>query len=162
VPDDTTFNPGFGPNPLLAERARRQREERVRTAGRRYQAPAYPFGATVDSSLGPKPDVAVIVTSIVNIITTIKGSVPYDPNLGSQVPLLLFEPLDDITLSLIRYFTSKDISEQESRIAVRGVSARREGGHDVVVQVGFSIIGDPTARTFGVPVRLSSEAIGGI
>lgn len=128
----------------------------------RYAGPAYPFGATVDSVLGPKDDVSVIVTSISNILTTHQGSVPYDPRLGSQVPLLVFEILDDITLSLIRYFTFKDLSEQEPRIVVRTVFARREGDHKVVAEVGWSLVGDPEGRVFGTPVKLTREAVGGI
>jgi len=128
----------------------------------RFTGPAYPFGATVGSVLGGKDDVSVIVTSIANILTTPQGSVPYDPRMGSQVSYLLFEILDDITLSLIRYFTFKDLTEQEPRIAVRTVFARREGENTVIVEVGWSIVGDPNGRVYGTPVKLTREAVGGI
>lgn len=128
----------------------------------RYVGPAYPFGATVGSVLGGKTDVRVVVTSIANIITTPKGSVPYDPNMGSQIPLLLFELLDEITLSLIRYFTYKELSEQEPRIVVRSVFARQEGDNRVVVEVGWSLVGDPEGQVFGTPVSLTREAVGGV
>ena len=74
----------------------------------RYTGPAYPFGPDVGGTLGPKGDLAVIFTSIVNIITTIKGSIPHNPGLGSIVPLLLFDLLDEITLQLIRLRLGRD------------------------------------------------------
>lgn len=128
----------------------------------RYVGPAYPFGATVGSVLGGKPDEAVVVTSIINILTTPKGTVPYDPLMGSEVPFLVFEILDEITVSLIRYFTFKDLTEQEPRIVVRTVVAERVDPHTVVVQVGYSLVGDPEGQVFGTPVTYNRETVGGI
>jgi len=130
----------------------------------RFTGPAYPFGATAGSVLGPKDDISVVVTSIVNIVTTPKGSVPYDPFMGSEVPLLIFELLNGNTLALIRYFTRKDIEEQDERVAVRAVTAEidPQDEHRIFVKVGFSIVGDPEGRVFGVPVVFNRENIGGI
>lgn len=127
----------------------------------RYAAPAYPFGATVGSVFGAKSDENVVVTSIVNILTTPKGSVPYDPRIGSVVPYLIFEILDEVTVALVRYYTYKDLTEQEPRIVVRDVSAQREGDHLIVVQVGFSLVGDPEGQVFGTPV-VFAQSQGGI
>lgn len=129
-------------------------------ARQRYTGPAYPFGGTIGTILGGKPDVNVVVTSITNILTTPKGSVPYDPHMGSIIPLLIFEILDDITMSLIGYYTYKDLTEQEPRIAVQSVTPAQEGEHRVTVQVGFSIVGDPDERVYCTGVRYNREMIG--
>ena len=137
----------------------------VRSAvDRRFAAPAYHFGATPGSVFGAKPSLNVVVTSIVNILTTAKGSVPYFPGLGSIVPLLLFEILDDITVSLVRYYSYKDVSEQEPRAVVRGVYAERPEGeeHRILVQMGVSLIGDPNGGVYGIPITFDRESLGGI
>jgi len=128
----------------------------------RYAGPAYPFGATIGSVFGAKDSVSTITTSIVNILTTPKGSRPEDPNKGSVVPHLIFEILDDITLSLISYFTYKDLTEQEPRIYVRSVSAFRDGDHKAACQVGFSLIGDTEETVYGAVIRYDREQIGGL
>lgn len=158
-----TIAPIFAPTltrPQQRALARRtlRRQQRLQ----RYIGPAYPFGATVGAVLGQKDDVRVVITSMVNILTTPKGSVPYDPLMGSVVPLLVFEILDEITLSLIRYFTYKDLTEQEPRAVIRQVYARQEGDNRVVCEVGWSLVGDPEGNLFGTPVTVTREAIGAL
>lgn len=162
---DTIFTSGLTiPEQYTAWRLRAENIARVERPGvrQRYVAPAYPFGATVGSVFGGKSDENVVVTSIINILTTPKGTVPYDPLMGSEVPFLVFEILDEITVSLIRYFTFKDLTEQEPRIVVRNVVAERVGEHTVVVQVGYSLVGDPEGQVFGTPVVFNQETVGGI
>ena len=121
-----------------------------------FTGPAYPFGATATSVFGPADDVAVLATSIVNILTTPKNTYAPDPNVGSMVPYMLFEPLDGVTLQTIRHFTVKDLGEQETRAVV--VQALTDvpdvDAQEIVVSVGFQRVGDPTARTYVVPVDM--------
>lgn len=123
----------------------------------RYTGPGYPFGASEYTVLGPKPDVLVIVTSMVNIITTPKGTIPYAPQRGSIVPLLLFEPFTDVTLSLLRYYTAKDLSEQEPRIVVRAVFTERISDFAVSVRPSFQIVGDPVGDVLSAPLTFTKE-----
>lgn len=156
------------PGPFPPELSSRSREERLRpprlrdprastpSAGR-FSGPAFPFGSTPQAVFGVKDDVLVIATSIVNILSTPRGSVPYDPTLGSQVPYLLFEVLDDVTIMTIRQFAAKEISEQEPRVVVTSVETDVPLDGDaltVVISVGFRIVGDPLQRTYNVPVDL--------
>jgi len=125
----------------------------------RFTGPAYPLKGTVGGNLGPKSDIEVIFTSMVNILTTEKGTIPYSPKFGSQVPSLVFEPNDEITRSLIRYFTRKDLEEQDPRINV--IAVRTDFSDDepytVHISVTWAIVGDPSGRSFSGPVsfRLS-------
>jgi len=127
----------------------------------RYFGPGYGFGATPLSVFGYKDEVAVVTTSIINIITTPKGSIPHDPEIGSMVPYLVFEPLDMITLSLIRYFARKDVEDQEPRVYVTLVhtEAPYQEPNAVYVSLGFQIIGDPYSRTYNVPVDIPRVSI---
>ena len=123
----------------------------------RYTGPAFPFGATPQLVFGPKDDVLVVATSLVNILSTPIESIPYDPSIGSQVPYLLFEVLDEITIMTIRQFAEKEISEQEPRVLVVSVETDVPLDGDalaVIISVGFQIVGDSFARTFNVPVDL--------
>ena len=136
----------------------------ARIATQRYTGPAYPFGPSVNGTLGPKDDFSVVVTSMINILTTPRGSVVYDPEIGSDVPLLIFEVLDEITLNLIRYYTRKDLTEQEPRMTVRQVFAQVDPAdpNRVHVNVGFSLVGDPDGSIYGIPVVFTQETVGGI
>jgi phage baseplate assembly protein W len=125
----------------------------------RYTGPAYPFGVNPEGVLGPKGDLLVIVTSIANILTTPKGTIPYDPALGSFVPWLLFRPLTDTTLSLIRYYTVKDLGDQEPRIIVRTVTTERVSDYGVKVVPAFQIIGDPEGTVRNAPITLNQGGV---
>jgi len=117
-----------------------------------YDGPAYPFGATPSSVFGSaKDDMAVIATSLVNILSTPKRSMPYDPNIGSEVPYLLFEPLDDITVQQIAYHAARDLADQEPRASVVSVNvdyAEDVNPQAVYVSVGFVVFGDPEEKRY--------------
>ena len=128
----------------------------------RFTGPAYPLRYTVGGVLGPKTDLEIIYTSMVNILTTSKGSLPYAPEFGSHVPDLVFEPNDEITRSLIRYYTQKDLQEQDPRInviAVRTDVNEMNEPYTVHITVTWAIVGDPSGRVFSGPVsfRLSAQ-----
>lgn len=118
----------------------------------RYTGPGYGFGPDPTLTLGPKTDANVIVASIANILSTPKGTIPYDPNLGSQIPNLLFELELQSTMALIRYYAFKELGEQEPRIVVQDVSTELTDEHTVTIKIGFSIVGDPTAQRFLTPI----------
>jgi len=134
-------------------------DERGRRILGRWTGPAMPFGPDETSSLGPKDDVQVIATSMYNILATPKGTVPYNPALGSYIPLLLHEPLDDVTLGLIRHYVVKDVSEQEPRVRVHSVITSREGEYGVSVAISFSLVGDSLGRILNAPLIFRREAI---
>jgi phage baseplate assembly protein W len=126
----------------------------------RYTGSGYPFGADEQGTLGPKSDLEVIVTSMANILTTPKGDQVYDETIGSVVPLLMFDILDEVTLGLIRYYTVKDLSDQESRIVVHAAYARRIGDNAVKVTPVFSIVGDPTQQVHNAPLTFQRDGEG--
>ncbi len=123
----------------------------------RYTGAAFPFGTTPQTVFGPKDDTLIVATSIVNILSTPFESVPYDPSIGSQVPYLLFEVLDEITVMTIRQIAGQEITAQEPRVVVVSIDTDVPSDGDelsVIISVGFQIVGDPFGRTFNVPVDL--------
>ena len=123
----------------------------------RYTGPAYPFGSVPALVFGPRPDVNVILASIGNIITTPRKSIPWNPQLGSRIPYLVFDINDAVTQGLIKYFTQKDISEQDPRVIINSVQINLpQDGLSVEVLVSFSIAGDALGQIYSAPVNFPS------
>jgi phage baseplate assembly protein W len=124
----------------------------------RFTGAAYPFGPSPDGTLGPRDDVATIIASIANILTTPKGSVRYNQSIGSVVPELLFDINDEITRNLVRYYVRKDITEQDSRVRIENVFTEvPEDGYTIIVTLAFSLVGDPLAQVYSAPVIFPRE-----
>lgn len=97
---------------------------------------------------GVKDDLSVIRSSIVNIISTRKGRQPYDPNFGSFLPDLVFDPNTVVSQGLACYHAASALTEQEPRIIVRDATVRPDSvdPHKVTVTVKFSLPSDPDTR----------------
>lgn len=52
----------------------------------------------------------LVKQDLLNHIYTIPGERPHQPNFGTRIPMLAFEPLDEKTLSIIREDLTKVIS----------------------------------------------------
>lgn len=126
-----------------------------------YTGPAYPFGPSWSGTLGPKTDVEIVFTSVANILTTPIGTWPPDPRLGSEIPNLVFEPNDEVTRSLIRYYTVRDLGAQEPRAQVLTVRtwAPNDDPHRVIVTVAFRVRGDPLGRVFSAPLEYNTLSL---
>ena len=125
----------------------------------RYTGPAYNFGPDPEGTLGPKDDINVVVTSIVNILTTEKYSVPHEPLLGSFVPSLLFDLNDERTHALVRYYTIKDLTDQEPRIVVLACYTQQVDEHSLEVMVSFKLVGDPTGKVHNAPITFETSLL---
>jgi len=111
-------------------------------------------------ALGPKSDDEVIATSIQNILSTPKGSWRCDPTVGSFLWQLVMEPLDEIAQQLIMYYAAKDLSEQETRIQVVGVTVSTLSEHVVGVQISFVRKSDPMKRVLSTAVVFNKAEAG--
>ena len=54
-----------------------------------------------DGAFFQKNDIEIIKEGILNFIFTMKGERLYDPNYGTDIPLMTFEQIDDTTLAKI-------------------------------------------------------------
>lgn len=95
-----------------------------------------------------------VKTSIRNIILTGNGERPYRPNLGSKIKSLLFEPMDDVTASLIQSTIELAIKNYEPRADLRGVLVKADNDQNrYMVTIVFSLINIP-GQTFDMAVFL--------
>ena len=83
-----------------------------------------------------------IARSVRNLILTAPGERPFNPELGSQVSRLLFEPMDDITTEALKEQIENTINNFEPRVRLRQVMVRPNfdiGEYDISIR--YDIIG---------------------
>ena len=83
-----------------------------------------------------------IARSIRNLILTFPGERPFNPELGSQVSRLLFQPMDDITTVSIREQIENTIYNFEPRVNLRQVIVQPNfdiGEYDISIR--YDIVG---------------------
>ena len=93
---------------------------------------------------------AAVNRSIRNLIQTDKGERPYQPEIGSNIRQLLFEPMTASTGNLIRKFVQDTITNFEPRVKVLNVEVLAyEERNAYVVTITYIIINkqDPVQLT---------------
>jgi len=83
-----------------------------------------------------------IARSIRNLILTAPGERPFNPELGSEVSRLLFNPMDDITTDSLREQISNTINNFEPRVNLRQVVVQPNfdvGEYDISIR--YDIVG---------------------
>ena len=83
-----------------------------------------------------------IARSIRNLILTAPGERPFNPELGSEVSRLLFNPMDDITTDSLREQISNTINNFEPRVNLRQVIVQPNfdvGEYDISIR--YDIVG---------------------
>lgn len=87
-------------------------------------------------------DKAAIVQAVRNLLLTQKGERPFQPELGSDIYRLLFEPMDYGTAALIQKAIFEVIGNYEPRISVRQVlvaPSKDDNGFDV--ELAYAVLG---------------------
>jgi len=87
-------------------------------------------------------DKAAIIQSIRNLLLTQRGERPFQPDLGSDIYRILFEPLDFVSAGLIRNAIFETLKNYEPRVSVDTVLVspnESEQGYDV--EISFIIVG---------------------
>lgn len=109
---------------------------------------AYPFaGYGVKGVFEPKPLEQVYSTALQNILTTMKGTVRWNPNFGSDLPKFVFDLNDDISKQLILYFAFRDIRNSEPRLRIIGMDAAFDvDNYTVSFAISFVANDDPAQR----------------
>lgn len=82
----------------------------------RWQDVSYPLGSTLTKFVEDKGTQSVLETSIVNILLTRKGEMPWNPEFGSDFLNMVFEPADTITESDLRRICSRDVATWDDRV----------------------------------------------
>jgi len=89
-------------------------------------------------------DFVAIKKSVENLLTTYPGERFFNPNIGSRITNLLFEPLDFINASLVKSEIEYTINAFEPRVRLIEVIVDEnydDNGYDVEVE--FEVVGLP-------------------
>jgi len=89
-------------------------------------------------------DFNAIKQSVKNLITTVPGERFFNPNIGSRITDLLFEPLDFINANLVKSEIQYTIKAFEPRVNLIDVIVDQnmdDNGYDVEIE--FEVIGLP-------------------
>ena len=83
-----------------------------------------------------------IARSVRNLILTAPGERPFNPELGSQVSRLLFEPMDDITTEALKEQIENTINNYEPRVRLRQVIVKPNfDNNEYDISIRYDIIG---------------------
>ena len=89
-----------------------------------------------------------IKQSIKNLVLTQKGEKLFQPEIGSGVYELLFEPMDPFTADSIRDEIINTLGQYEPRITIQGVRVMpNEETNQFDVTVEYRIVGQPIVET---------------
>tara|TARA_B100001996_G_scaffold73878_1_gene54510 strand:+ start:1641 stop:2033 length:393 start_codon:yes stop_codon:yes gene_type:complete len=87
-------------------------------------------------------DKAAIVQSITGLLLTRKGERPFQPNLGSGIQSLLFEPLDYGSASILKSKVGNVLNQYEPRIVVDSIRCEPDfDNNGYEVELSYTIIG---------------------
>ena len=83
--------------------------------------------------------VDVIKQSIYLILSTRLGSRFNNPEFGSNLQTLLFEPLDGVLFQLIELYVTDAIRRWEKRITIQAVDITEQDEHTLLIKINFII-----------------------
>ena len=87
-------------------------------------------------------DKAAIVQAITGLLLTRKGERPFQPNLGSGIQSLLFEPLDYGSASILKSKVGNVLNQYEPRIVVDSIRCEPDfDNNGYEVELSYTIIG---------------------
>jgi phage baseplate assembly protein W len=89
-------------------------------------------------------DYDAIKRSVMNLVLTRPGERFFNPNIGSKINAILFEPLDYITASLIQSEIEYTIKAFEPRVVLKEVGVDLDDDNNAFnVSIDYTIIGQP-------------------
>ena len=87
-------------------------------------------------------DNAAIMQAISNLLQTMKGERPFQPDLGSDLRKTLFEPLDYASAGLVKSEVARVLRKYEPRIRVDGINCTpRYMDNGYQVDLTYTIVG---------------------
>lgn len=99
-------------------------------------------------------DSEAIKQSVLNIINTNPGEVPFNPDFGTDIRELLFEPINQLAAVQLRSRIQIALENFERRITVNRINITPNSDSYVyIVEINYTI--DATQRTDNIPIRLN-------
>jgi len=89
-----------------------------------------------------------IKQSVKNLILTVPGEKPFQPEIGSRISELLFEPLDPFTSDSIKQEVINTISQYEPRVRIVNVFVKANfDKNSFDVELRYQIVGLPPVES---------------
>ncbi len=89
-----------------------------------------------------------IKQSIKNLVLTVPGEKPFQPDIGSRISELLFEPLDPFTSISIKEEVINTITQYEPRVRIIAVNVKANfEKNSFDVELRYQIVGLPPVET---------------
>ena len=96
----------------------------------------------VTHDIGLKTDVQAVKQSLKNLFMTQRGEKKFQPNYGSGIRALLFEPVDYLTGSIIEKEIEFMIKNYEPRVKVQGIAVSASTDtHEYDIRIDFFVVG---------------------
>jgi len=101
-----------------------------------------------------KLDISSVIQSLKGLLFTMPGERPFQPNLGSPLYKLLFEPLDDISMALIDKTIGHTIQNYEPRVTLDLVQIiPNDEENEVQISIFFTLKGTQTPASFTTTLK---------
>ena len=98
----------------------------------------------VTDDLLVEKDFNAIKNSVMSLILTVPGERFFNPNIGSKIYTLLFEPMDFITSSSIKSEIEYTIRAFEPRVDLKNVLVNEDYDNNAYdIEIEYSVIGLP-------------------
>lgn len=95
----------------------------------------------VTNDITPLKDIDAVKAAVKNLVLTSFGERPFQPNLGSAIKGLLFEPADRISIAVLRKSIVDVLRKNEPRIDSITIEVKDESENNrYVVDLGFRVI----------------------
>jgi phage baseplate assembly protein W len=97
---------------------------------------------------------SAIKQSVRNIILTAPGEKPFQPNFGSRVSQLLFEPLDPFLIDTIQSEILNTLTQHEPRIQITRLECKPDyDDNSITVDLEYQIIGLPVIENISLVLQ---------
>lgn len=95
----------------------------------------------VTNDIAPLKDIDAVKAAVKNLVLTSFGERPFQPNLGSAIKSLLFEPADRISIAILRKSIVDVLRKNEPRIDSITIEVKDESENNrYVIDLGFRVI----------------------
>ena len=95
----------------------------------------------VTNDIAPLKDIDAVKAAVKNLVLTSFGERPFQPNLGSAIKSLLFEPADRISIAVLRKSIVDVLRKNEPRIDSITIEVKDESENNrYMVDLGFRVI----------------------
>jgi phage baseplate assembly protein W len=119
-----------------------------------YQDLDLNFGVTATKDVSKRLDVNAVKQSLKNLLYIQKGEKPFKPEIGTDLYKILFEPMDFLTVDLMRDIIIDTVKKYEPRVRLEQVEVVPKydiNSYDVTLY--FYVIGIYTPVTFNLTLQ---------